>query len=311
MLEVSGLRKSYGDVAAVDGISFHASQGETVGFLGPNGAGKTTTVSMIAGLVQPDAGEVRIAGHAMRGDTHPAKRSIGFVPQDIGLYEEVSARENLCLFGALYGMRGTDLKRAMDGALDLVGLADRSKNLVKDFSGGMKRRLNLAASLLHDPQLLLLDEPTVGVDPQSRNAIFENLQVLKKRGKTILYTTHYMEEAERLCERLLIVDHGKIIADDTLESLRRSAPGGSVLIVELENRPSDGAFLEELRRLAGIESAELHGQAVRIGVRDLSLDASGILEWLAQRGHRIQHLTSERNNLESVFLSLTGRSLRD
>lgn len=309
MLEVSGLRKSYRDVVAVAGVSFRAEKGETLGLLGPNGAGKTTTVSMIAGLVRPDAGEVRIGGRHMRSDTDPAKRGIGLVPQDMGLFEEMPARENLHLFGALYGMNGAGLKRAIAEVLDLVGLTDRSKDRVKDFSGGMKRRLNLAASLLHDPQLLLLDEPTVGVDPQSRNAIFENLEVLKKRGKTLLYTTHYMEEAERLCDRLVIIDHGKIIRDDTLQNLYREMPARNVLTVELEN--SDGLSEDDLRRLPGVESAELRGTTARLGVRDLARDSAGILEWLAARGHRLQHLASERSNLESVFLTLTGRSLRD
>ena len=309
MLEVSGLRKSYRDVVAVAGVSFRAAKGETVGLLGPNGAGKTTTVSMIAGLVRPDAGEVRIGGRHMAGDTDPAKRGIGLVPQDMGLFEEMPARENLHLFGSLYGMHGACLKRAIGEALELVGLTDRAKDRVKDFSGGMKRRLNLAASLLHDPQLLLLDEPTVGVDPQSRNAIFDNLEVLKKRGKTLLYTTHYMEEAERLCDRLVIIDHGKIIRDDTLQNLYREMPARNVLTVELEN--SDGLTADELRRLPGVDSAELLGAAVRVGVRDLARDAAGILEWLAARGYRLQHLASERSNLETVFLTLTGRSLRD
>jgi ABC-2 type transport system ATP-binding protein len=311
MLEVSGLRKSYGDVTAVAGVSFRAGKGETIGLLGPNGAGKTTTVSMIAGLVRPDAGEVQIAGRALRGDTDPVKRNMGLVPQDIGLYEEMSARENLHLFGALYGMEGAALKRAMDEALDLVGLKDRAREPVKGFSGGMKRRLNLAAAVLHGPDLLLLDEPTVGVDPQSRNAIFDNLESLKKRGKTLLYTTHYMEEAERLCDRLVIIDHGKIIADDTLQALNRLVPARSLLTVEFEDGVRNGLRAEELEQVPGVESAELRAGGARIGVRDLATDSAAILQWLAQRGYRVQHLTSERANLETVFLTLTGRSLRD
>lgn len=311
MLEVSGLRKSYGEVVAVNGVSFRAGKGETIGLLGPNGAGKTTTVSMIVGLVRPDAGEVRVAGHVLRGDTDPAKGNMGLVPQDIGLYEEMSARENLHLFGALYGMEGSRLKRAMDGALDLVGLKERSKEPVKGFSGGMKRRLNLAGAVLHDPDLLLLDEPTVGVDPQSRNAIFENLEALKKRGKTLLYTTHYMEEAERLCDRLVIIDHGKIIADDTLQALNRLVPARNLLTVEFEDGVRNGLSVEDLEQLPGVDSAEIHSGGVRIGLRDLAADSAAVLQWLAQRGYRVQHLASERANLETVFLTLTGRSLRD
>jgi ABC-2 type transport system ATP-binding protein len=308
MLEITALRKSYGNIVAVDGVSLRAAKGETIGLLGPNGAGKTTTVSIIAGLVTPDSGEVRIAGRILRGDTDPAKREIGLVPQDIGLYEEMSARENLHLFGALYNLTGAPLKRAMSEALDLVGLTERAKDRVKTFSGGMKRRLNLAAALLHDPQLLLLDEPTVGVDPQSRNAIFDNLELLKKRGKTLLYTTHYMEEAERLCDRLVIIDHGRIIADDTLQGLHRLLPTANLLTVELKN---SGLRAEDLRRVAGVESVEVNGVTLRIGVRDLSADSPAILHWLAESGHPFDHLASQRASLEAVFLSLTGRSLRD
>ena len=311
MLEVKGLRKSYGTLVAVDGVSLRAGKGETIGLLGPNGAGKTTTVSIIAGLVQPDAGEVSIAGRTMRGDTDPAKRDIGLVPQDLGLYEEMSAHENLHLFGALYGLDGAKLKRAMDESLDLVGLCDRAQDKVMDFSGGMKRRLNLAAALMHDPQLLLLDEPTVGVDPQSRNAIFDNLEALKKRGKTLLYTTHYMEEAERLCDRLVIMDHGKVIADDTLQGLHRLVPVANQLVIELEEGRMNGLRVEDLRTLPGVASVELRGETLRIGVRDLAADSSGILKWLVDNGHPFQHLASERASLETVFLNLTGRSLRD
>lgn len=311
MLEVCGIAKRYGEVTAVAGVSFRAGKGETIGLLGPNGAGKTTTVSMIAGLVKPDAGEVKIAGRVLRGDTDPVKRDMGLVPQDIGLYEEMSARENLHLFGALYGMEGARLKRAMDEALDLVGLRDRAREPVKGFSGGMKRRLNLAAAVLHDPVLLLLDEPTVGVDPQSRNAIFDNLEELRKRGKTLLYTTHYMEEAERLCDRLVIIDHGKILADDTLPNLHRLVPVRSLLTLEFEDGDGGGLRAEELREVPGVESAELRSGGVAIGVRDLGADSAEILRWMAARGLRVRHLASERASLETVFLTLTGRRLRD
>src|SRR5580692_6233319 len=284
MLEVIGLRKSYGDLIAVDGVSLKAGKGETIGLLGPNGAGKTTTVSIIAGLLQPDAGEVRIDGRILKGDTDSAKRDIGLVPQDLGLYDEMSARENLHLFGALYGLTGAALKRAMDEGLELVGLRDRAKDKVKAFSGGMKRRLNLAAALLHDPQLLLLDEPTVGVDPQSRNAIFDNLEVLKKRGKTLLYTTHYMEEAERLCDRLVIMDHGKVVANDTLQGLYRLLPVTNLLLVELD-KGQDGLRLDELRALPGIHSAKFEAGTLRVGVQDVATGTPYLLQWLVERGH--------------------------
>jgi ABC-2 type transport system ATP-binding protein len=310
MLEVSGLRKSYGSLLAVDGVSLKAAAGETVGLLGPNGAGKTTTVSMIAGLLQPDAGEVRIEGRPLKGDTDPIKRRIGLVPQDLALYDELTALDNLHLFAALYDLSGSRAKAAMESALELVGLSDRVTDRVKTFSGGMKRRLNLAAALLHDPQILLLDEPTVGVDPQSRNAIFDNLETLKKRGKTLLYTTHYMEEAERLCDRVVIIDHGKVIADDTVRGLSRMLPLSNVLTIELENAAGD-LSVEQLHSLGEVRSVQLHGGTLRVGVRDLATETPKILQWLVDRGHPYRHVVSERADLETVFLTLTGRSMRD
>jgi ABC-2 type transport system ATP-binding protein len=226
MLQINNLRKAFGSLVAVDSVSFSVQPGQLVGLLGPNGAGKTTTVSMIAGIIAPDVGEVRVNGHRMEGDTDPTKARIGLVPQDLALYDELSARDNLRFFGGLYGLKGAILDRAMTAALELVGLSDRVRDRVKTFSGGMKRRLNLAAGLLHDPEILLLDEPTVGVDPQSRNAIFDNLATLKRRGKALLYTTHYMEEAERLADRIVVIDHGKVIADDTLVGLQALVPAG-------------------------------------------------------------------------------------
>jgi ABC-2 type transport system ATP-binding protein len=227
MLHVKSLRKTFGSLVAVDDVTFAVEPGELVGLLGPNGAGKTTTVSMIAGLVSADRGDVLIAGHRLDGDIDPSKRRIGLVPQDLALYDELTARANLRFFGALYGMAGPPLTNSITAALELVGLTDRTNDRVKTFSGGMKRRLNLAAGLLHDPDILLLDEPTVGVDPQSRNAIFENLELLKAKGKALLYTTHYMEEAERLADRIVVMDHGKVVANDTLAGLRAHVAAGA------------------------------------------------------------------------------------
>jgi ABC-2 type transport system ATP-binding protein len=248
MLEIRHLKKTFGDLVAVNDVSFSVRAGELVGLLGPNGAGKTTTVSMITGLLRPDHGEVLIAGTPLGGDTDPKKRRIGLVPQDLALYDELSALANLRFFGALYNLTGKALDATIASTLELVGLADRGRDLVKTYSGGMKRRLNLAAGLLHDPDILLLDEPTVGVDPQSRNAIFDNLEMLKGRGKALLYTTHYMEEAERLADRIVVIDHGRVVADDTISGMQALVPAG---------------------------------------------------------------VAGERVTLEAVFLSLTGRSLRD
>jgi ABC-2 type transport system ATP-binding protein len=310
MLQVNVIRKSYGSLTAVDGVSLRAGRGETVGLLGPNGAGKTTTVSIIAGLMHPDSGEVLIEGSPLRGDTDPVKRKIGLVPQDLALYDEMPARANLSLFAALYGLDGAPAQKAIAAALDLVGLADRANDKVAGFSGGMKRRLNLAVALLHDPQILLLDEPTVGVDPQSRNAIFDNLETLKKRGKTLVYTTHYMEEAERLCDRLVIIDHGKVIADDTLPGLYRLLPVTNLLRVELEESRND-LRVDDLRHLPEVYSAELEAAVLKIGLHDLSTGTPRVLQWLVDHGHSYHHVVNERADLETVFLNLTGRRLRD
>ncbi len=234
MLSARNLGKTFGRVVAVDGVSLKLAPGELLGLLGPNGAGKSTTVALLAGLMPPDRGEVLVDDHRLVGDADPVKRRIGLVPQEVALYEELTARDNLRFFGGLYGFRGAVLERAVASVLDLVGLADRARDRVATYSGGMKRRLNLAAGLLHDPDILLLDEPTVGVDPQSRHAIFENLQALKRRGKAILYTTHYMEEAERLSDRIVVMDHGQVIAADTLAGLQRDHPGA---------RDLEGVFL--------------------------------------------------------------------
>jgi ABC-2 type transport system ATP-binding protein len=310
MLEVHGLHKRYRELVAVEEVSFTVHPGEMLGLLGPNGAGKTTTVSMIAGLLRPDRGEVRIGGGLVRGETDPVKRRIGLVPQDLALHDPLSARENLSLFGALYGITGAKLGKGIDAALELAGLTDRGKDRVSTFSGGMKRRLNLAAALLHDPQILLLDEPTVGVDPQSRSAIFSNLEELKRQGKTLVYTTHYMEEAERLCDHILIVDHGKVVANGTLEAVRRLVPAANVLELEIENPGGDGWY-RGLSAVAGVASAECRGQTLDVVVGDLMRDTAGVLGWLTSSGYRCSHLASRRADLETVFLTLTGRSVRN
>jgi ABC-2 type transport system ATP-binding protein len=226
MIQATNLRKAFGRLVAVDDVSLTVEPGQLLGLLGPNGAGKTTTLGMIAGLITPDAGVVSVNGRPLSGDTDPGKRKFGLVPQDLALYDELSALDNLEFFGALYNLKGTALKHAAERVLVTVGLTDRGRDRVKNFSGGMKRRLNLAVGLLHDPDILLLDEPTVGVDPQSRNAIFDNLEALKREGKALLYTTHYMEEVERLADRVIVIDHGRVIANDTLGGL--TAGGGTL-----------------------------------------------------------------------------------
>jgi ABC-2 type transport system ATP-binding protein len=310
MLEVSGLHKRYGDLIAVHDVSFTAHPGEMSGLLGPNGAGKTTTVAMIAGLLEPDRGEVRIEGGIVRSETDPIKRRMGLVPQDLALHDELSARENLALFGALYGIRGAALRRAMDEAFTIAGLTDRAADKVATFSGGMKRRLNLAAALLHSPSILLLDEPTVGVDPQSRNAIFSNLEEFKRQGKTLVYTTHYMEEAERLCDRIIIIDHGNVIANGTLAEVRNLVPATNVLEIQVDN-PGAGDWFAPLLSLPGVGDAAADGGLLRITLGDLLQHSPDVLVWLRNHGYRCSHIASQRADLETVFLTLTGRSVRN
>jgi ABC-2 type transport system ATP-binding protein len=310
VLTVSDLRKQYGDFLAVNNVRFSVSKGECFGLLGPNGAGKTTTISIICGILRPDSGQVLIHGQQITADTSPVKQRIGYVPQDLALYEELDAIGNLRLFGALYHLSGDTLRRRIDEALTLTGLADRARDPVTRFSGGMKRRLNIGAALLHDPDLLILDEPTVGVDPQSRNAIFDTLKTLQSRGKTLIYTTHYMEEVERLCDRVAIMDHGRIIANDTLPGLRRLLPDRDRLQVELADVGGNG-WLEQLTTLAGVRLADLHGTTLTLEIDHIGRDVPTILTWLDTRNFHVRSASTRHTALEDIFLHLTGRSLRD
>ena len=311
MLEAHGLCKSYGSRAVVSELSLTVRPGEIVGLLGPNGAGKSTTVAMLCGLVAADRGQVFVGAGAERqpltGNSREAKRRIGVVPQELSIYENLGAAANLELFGALYGLSGTLLNERVAAALKLVGLADRARDKPSTFCGGMKRRLNIACALVHDPDILIFDEPTVGVDPQSRNAIFDNLEELRRRGKSLLYTTHYMEEAERLCDRIVIVDHGKVVASDTLAGIERLLPAMQSLEIEVDG-PVD---LPALAALPGIDKLTQDGTMLRAGVADLARDTPALLGALAASGRRVTGLSSARVGLEDVFLALTGRQLRD
>jgi len=311
MLEAQGLRKSYGSRTVVADLSLSVGAGEIVGLLGPNGAGKSTTVAMLCGLVAADAGSVAVGSGAERlaltVDANAAKRRIGVVPQELSIYENLGAAANLELFGALYGLAGALLRERVAAALALVGLADRAGDKPQTFSGGMKRRLNIAAALVHDPDVLIFDEPTVGVDPQSRNAIFDNLESLRDRGKALLYTTHYMEEAERLCDRVVIIDHGGVVASDTLAALYKRLPAAETIELDV-----DGIVdLVALGREAPVSAPTQTGARLHAGVADLGRAAPALLAWLAAHGHAVHRISSGRADLEDVFLSLTGRQLRD
>jgi ABC-2 type transport system ATP-binding protein len=310
VLNVSNLRKTFGERVALDDVSFKVDAGETIGLLGPNGAGKTTTLSMMCGLARPDSGSVSFQGKVVQ-NTNQFKRRVGLVPQDLALYDELPASANLELFGGLYGLEGKELAQRAAVALELVGLETRRRDRVKTFSGGMKRRLNIAAALLHDPELILLDEPTVGVDPQSRNAIFENLEELKRRGKTLVYTTHYMEEAERLCDRVVIIDHGKVLADDTVRGLYRLLPPAQAVVLEIDGPAAPAGMMASLATLPGISSVEYIAGGIQIETDDFGTPLARALGIIANHGLRVASVRTAQSSLENVFISLTGHALRD
>ena len=313
LLEVQDLRKRYGTRQAVDDVSFTVPAGTVLALLGPNGAGKSTTVGIICGLTAADTGSVRVSGLHLQGDAAACKRRIGLVPQELAIFEDLSAQANVELFGALYDLPRALLKTRAAEVLAMVGLTDRAKDKPGTFSGGMKRRLNIACALVHDPELIVLDEPTAGVDPQSRNAIFDNLEALKRAGKALVYTTHYMEEAERLADRVVIIDHGRVVADGTLPDLYRRLPATHSLQVDIEGGDTaiTAGVLQALQELPGVRQVQQAGERLTVALDDLTRDASAVLQATAAAGLRVRHVSSGRANLEDVFMALTGRQLRD
>jgi ABC-2 type transport system ATP-binding protein len=309
VLSCAGLRKCFGDRQAVDGVGFEIGPGETYGLLGPNGAGKTTTISMISGILARDEGEVHVVGEPLDVDTTSAKRLIGIVPQDLAIYPDLTARENLDFFGRLYGMSGRALRDRMGEVLDVVELTDRAGERTAGYSGGMKRRLNIAIGLLHRPRLLILDEPTVGVDPQSRNAILTSVEALGSEGIGILYTTHYMEEAERLCDRVGVMDEGRIIAEGTRDELIRLV-GGSDRI-SLGATGNVRAAETRLREVAGVLEVTAREGGLDVLVADASGILPGLLEAATAAGAAVRSVEIVEPDLEAVFLHLTGKALRD
>lgn len=309
VLVVRDLVRRYGDLTAVDGVSFHISPGETYGLLGPNGAGKTTTISMIAGLLPADAGEIRVLGEPVGPHHVRVKAHVGLVPQDLAIYPELTGRENLQFFGRLQNLRGAELTARVDEVLDLIGLADRARDATKEYSGGMKRRLNIGVGLLHRPALLILDEPTVGVDPQSRNAILESVEALSGEGMAVLYTTHYMEEAERLCDRIAIVDSGRIQAEGTRDELVRLL--GGVDQIRLDGTGPLPEVADRLRGLGAVERADADGRGVTLTVHDAPTAVAAVVTTATSAQMSLADVEITRPTLESVFLHLTGKGLRD
>jgi ABC-2 type transport system ATP-binding protein len=309
VLAASDLRKSFGDRVAVDGVSFSIGPSETYGLLGPNGAGKTTTISMICGLLVRDGGRVEVAGEPVDVDAVRAKANIGYVPQDLAIYPELSARENLHFFGQLYGLGGAELKARIADVLETIGLIDRADERTDAFSGGMKRRLNIGIGLLNRPRLLVLDEPTVGVDPQSRNAILASVEELGRQGLAILYTTHYMEEAERLCDRVGIIDNGQIKAEGTRRELVSLI--GQKDRVGLAASGNLAGAADALRALAGVDEATPHDGGIGLLVVEARTLLPRILETASVAGASVSGVEIVEPDLEAVFLHLTGRALRD
>jgi ABC-2 type transport system ATP-binding protein len=307
VLEVTELCKRYGAAVALDGVSFRVGAGEVFGLLGPNGAGKTTLLSVVAGLLAPAAGEVRVLGRRVAGSDLEVRRLVGVVPQELAVYGALTARENLEFFGELYGLRRGPLRRRVGEVLEAVGLADRAGERVQTFSGGMKRRLNLGAGLVHGPRLLLLDEPTAGVDPQSRNHIFEEVRRLSAAGVAVVYTSHYMEEVQALCTRVGIMDRGRLAACDTLAGLLRQLSG----LVRFRVAGLTPGVRERLKALPECLLAEHEGGTLELECADVKEALLRLVAVLNEQQVRLVHLETEAPNLERVFLHLTGRGLRD
>lgn len=309
VLEVKSLRKEFGDLTAVDGISFDIQEGEIFGFLGPNGAGKTTSISMICGLLKPTAGEIFVQGRSILKEPREVKKLLGVVPQEVAIYEELSARENLSFWGGIYGMGGGALRRRVDELLEQVGLEERAKEPTKNFSGGMKRRLNLALGLIHDPKLILLDEPTVGIDPQARRNILDVVKSIVAGGRTVLYTTHYLEEAEELCDRLAIIDHGQILSQGTVGELQTQLGEGSLLTVQ--GTFAAAVLSEAVTAVDGLLPIEIDDDRAMLLVARDGPGVSHSLEGLFSRGLTFDDISIKEPNLEDLFLKLTGRELRN
>ncbi|MCC6260202.1 MAG: ATP-binding cassette domain-containing protein [Anaerolineales bacterium] len=311
MLSAQALAKNYGDFQAVKGVSFTIQEGEIFSLLGPNGAGKTTTISMLSTLYIPTSGDAIIAGYSITKRPMGVRNVIGVVPQDLALYEDLSAKENLVFWGQMYGLNGKALSARVDEVLEQIGLADKAKNKVKTYSGGMKRRVNIGVGLLHKPKLLFMDEPTVGIDPQSRRAILDTVKALNQQGMTVLYTTHYMEEAAELSNRVGIIDHGELIALGTQKELTKQVGETETLILHVGKNEDPSVLIATLKNLPNVIDASVIDHEISVitpSAKDILADAIGAAN---ERGVKIHSIDIREPNLEAVFLHLTGRALRD
>ena len=308
-ISVQELQKSFGGNHAVQGVSFDVEEGEIFSLLGPNGAGKTTTITMLSCLLRPDAGDARIMGHSIQTEDMHVKSVLGVVPQEIALYEDLPARENLTFWGKMYGLRGSALKSRVNEVLDVIGLSDRANDRVGKYSGGMKRRVNIGVALLHKPKVIYMDEPTVGIDPQSRRNILDSVVALKDQGMTVLYTTHYMEEAQELSDHIAIMDHGKLIACGTNDELVKLV--GQQTRIDLTVNVEPGKIADAWRSISGVERVTPEDGQIAVLVDDSNLVLPKLFEAAAHYSARITSVDIREPNLEAVFLHLTGRALRD
>lgn len=309
VIEIKDLVKKYDDTIAVDNINLSIEEGEIYGILGPNGAGKSTTISLICSLLNPSFGEIKILGEDIRKKSTIIKRNIGLVPQNIALYRNFTAYENVKFFGELYGLRGIELREAIDEALEFTGLLEVKKKKAEEFSGGMLRRLNIACAIVHNPKILIMDEPTVGIDPQSRNNIMHAVKELNKKGVTIIYTTHYMEEAENLCSKIAIIDNGKIIVEGTKEELKDIVSDKRILNIGVDNVCK--VNIENLRNIEGVISVSIDEENVIISSSKEVNNLSKVIKEISEEELKINDVRFKEITLETVFLSLTGKKLRD
>jgi ABC-2 type transport system ATP-binding protein len=311
ILETNNLMKTYGDLVAVKGINFCVDEGEIFSLLGPNGAGKTTTISMLSCLLAPTGGDAHVAGKSIVGDSLAVRTVIGVVPQEIALYDTLSARENLIFWGRMYGMGGKSLRSRADEVLEQIGLSERANERVQNYSGGMKRRVNIGVGLLHKPQIIFMDEPTVGIDPQSRRNILDTVKDLNRQGMTVLYTTHYMEEAQELSDRVGIMDHGELIALGTQKELTQMVGENDILRLHLAEEQAAGPLAEGLRGLEGvIQSSDADHQVILV-VPEAEEMLVPVITRTNELGYKVRSVDIQEPNLEAVFLHLTGRALRD